>query len=160
EVIEEETQEKALRGLLREIRENIKTGDTFSAALERHSTLFPPFYVDMLKAAELTGTLDDVLDQMSDYIERDMDARQKIKSAMIYPAIILVMAIITVIVLSVWVLPRFRVFFASFNAKLPLPTRMLLSMTNFLSNWWWAIVSGVVGVFVMALITGRTRAGR
>jgi type IV pilus assembly protein PilC len=160
EVIEEETDEKTLRLVMREIRENIKTGDTFSAALERHSTLFPPFYVDMLKAAELTGTLDDVLDQMSDYIERDLDARQKIKSALIYPAIILVMAIITVIVLSVWVLPRFKIFFSQFNATLPLPTRMLLSMTNFFSNWWWAIIAGIVSVFVILMISGRTRSGR
>jgi type IV pilus assembly protein PilC len=160
EVIEEETEDKTLRRVLAAVRESLISGDTFSAALQPFETLFPQFYLDMIRAAEMTGSLDDVLNEMSRYIERDMEARQKIKAALIYPAVILVASIGTVIVLSVFVLPRFKVFFQSFNATLPLPTRMLVVTTDFVSTWWWAIVLGL-GVLLLALMGFvRTRRGR
>ena len=86
---------------------------------------FPAFYRGILRSAELTGRLDTVLDQLSVYIERDLEARRKIKSAITYPAIIVVMSIVTVVVLAAFVLPKFEDFFASLDAELPLPTRML-----------------------------------
>src|SRR5712691_9737601 len=113
EVIEEETEDKTLRQVLVGVRESLITGDTFSTALTPYETLFPQFYIDMIKAAELTGTLDDVLDEMSRYIKRDLEARSKIKSALIYPVVILIVSIVTIIVLAVFVLPRFEVFFQS-----------------------------------------------
>ena len=79
-----------------------------------------------------------MLDQLASYLERDLEARRKIKSAMIYPAVIAVMSLVTVVVLAGFVLPKFKVFFASLDAKLPLPTRMLLAVTDFLAQWWWA----------------------
>ncbi len=81
----------------------------------------------ILESAELTGHLDTVLDQLADYIERDLDARRKVTSALMYPGIIFLLSIVTVIVLTGWVLPKFRTFFDSLHAKLPLPTRMLLA---------------------------------
>jgi type IV pilus assembly protein PilC len=160
EVIEEEADNKVLRRVLAAVREELRTGETFSAALMPFQTMFPQFYVDMLKAAELTGTLDSVLDEISRYIERDLDARQKIRSAMVYPIVVLCMAIATTIVLAVYVLPRFKVFFASLHAKLPLPTRMLIVMTDFLGHWWWAIVSGIVFVVVGLAVLFNVRSVR
>ena len=157
EVIEEEADNKILRRVLAAVREELRTGETFSAALMPFQTMFPQFYVDMLKAAELTGTLDSVLDEISRYIERDLDARQKIRSAMVYPLVVLCMAIATTIVLAVYVLPRFKVFFASLHAKLPLPTRMLIVMTDFLGHWWWAIVGGIVFVVVGFAVLFKVR---
>ena len=120
------------------VQESLVAGDTFSAALTPYETLFPQFYLDMIRAAELTGRLDDVLDELSRYIKRDLEARSKVKSALTYPAVILLMSIATVIVLSVFVLPRFKVFFESLHATLPLPTRMLIGFTDFLRHFWWA----------------------
>jgi type IV pilus assembly protein PilC len=104
-----------------------------------HRSLFPPFYVEMLRSAEASGHLDYVLDQLSRYIERDLEARRKIRSALAYPAIILVMSMVTIVILTTFVLPRFRRFFESLDATLPLPTRMLLGATGFFATWWWAI---------------------
>lgn len=160
EVIEEETEDKTLRKVLIGVRQALIAGDTFSAALTPYETLFPQFYIDMIRAAELTGTLDDVLDEMSRYIKRDLEARGKIKSALIYPIVILFVSIITIVVLSVFVLPRFKVFFASFNAKLPLPTRMLVGLTDFLSNYWWALLLGLVAVLAAMMVGVRTKRGR
>jgi type IV pilus assembly protein PilC len=160
QVIEDETDDKHLRRVLGAVREELRTGETFSSALQPFQTMFPQFYVDMLKAAELTGTLDSVLDEISRYIERDLDARQKIRSAMVYPMVVLCMAIVTVIVLTVFVLPRFKEFFASLHAKLPLPTRMLIGFTDFLGAWWWALVGGAVLILVGAAVLLRIRSVR
>ena len=115
-VIEEEADDKTLRHVLQTVQESLISGDTFSAALQPFETMFPQFFIDMVRAAELTGRLDDVLDEMSRYIRRDMEARAKIKSAITYPIIILFASIATVVVLAVFVLPRFKTFFESFNA--------------------------------------------
>src|SRR6476661_6914794 len=160
EVIEEEADDKTLRMVLQGVRESLITGETFSEALRPYETLFPKFYVDMVRAAELTGSLDDVLRELAGYIKRDLEARNKIKSALVYPLVVLFMAIATVIVLSTFVLPRFKVFFEGFHATLPLPTRMLISLTNFASNDWMYII-GVLFLLVaipMALV--RTTRGR
>ena len=93
EVIEEETEDKVLREVLIGVRDSLTTGETFSDALRPYESLFPKFYVDMVRAAELTGSLDDVLAELSGYIKRDLEARNQIKSALMYPAIVLVMAI-------------------------------------------------------------------
>jgi type IV pilus assembly protein PilC len=160
EVIEEETEDKTLRVVLAGVRASLISGDTLSAALTPYETLFPQFYIDMVKAAELTGKVDDVLDDMSNYIKRDMEARGTIKSAAIYPIVILFVSIVTIIVLSVFVLPRFKVFFESFKATLPLPTRMLIGLTDFLTGYWWALVLGFVVVFVSVMVAVRTTRGR
>jgi type IV pilus assembly protein PilC len=160
EVIEEESSNKALKKVLQHVAEEIRTGEAFSRALAPFGSMFPAFYVDMLRAAELTGTLDSVLDEMARYIERDLESRQKIKSALTYPIVVLLAAIATTIVLSVYVLPRFIVFFDSFDAVLPLPTRMLITFTTFLRLRWWALLGGLVGVFALMLLIVRTRRGR
>jgi type IV pilus assembly protein PilC len=160
EVIEEEADDKTLRMVLQGVRESLITGETFSEALRPYETLFPKFYVDMVLAAELTGSLDDVLRELAGYIKRDLDARNKIKSALVYPLVILVMAIATVIVLSTFVLPRFKTFFESFHATLPLPTRMLIRFTEFVSNDWFYIIAVLVLLIVIPMALVRTHRGR
>jgi type IV pilus assembly protein PilC len=160
EVIEEEADDKTLRMVLQGVRESLITGETFSEALRPYETLFPKFYVDMVRAAELTGSLDDVLSELSGYIKRDLEARNKIKSALVYPLVILVMAIGTVIVLSTFVLPRFKTFFQGFHATLPLPTRMLISFTDFVSNDWLYIIGVLFLVVAIPMALVRTSKGR
>src|SRR6516164_7302491 len=126
EMIEEETTNKLFKKVLVDITEQIRGGDTFAGAAKAHPEAFPPMYLGVLEVAEVTGHLDRVLRQLADYLERDLAARRKVSSALMYPAVVAVMAVITVIVLTGFVLPRFKTFFASLNAKLPLPTRMLM----------------------------------
>jgi type IV pilus assembly protein PilC len=156
----QEAGNKVFREALFGIGEALRRGETFSASVRAHGKIFPRFYVDMLKAAELTGRLDSVLDQLSRYIERDLEARRKIRAAMTYPALIGVMSLVTVGILSVFVLPRFKTFFESFHAKLPLATRMVLATGNFVGTWWWALLTGVVVVSAGLFALLRTAAGR
>ena len=160
EVIAEETPDKLLQRALLDMIDRIQAGDTFASAAAAHPEAFPHYYVGMLTSAELTGNLDIVLDQLADYIERDIEARGKITGAMIYPAVVAVMAVVVVVVLATFVLPKFVTFFKSFNAKLPLPTRMLLGASNFVSNWWFAILGAIVLAAIGVIALRRSRRGR
>lgn len=160
EVISEETTNKLFKSALLDMIERLQSGDTFASAAGAHPEAFPDYYLGILGSAELTGTLDVVLEQLADYIERDIDARSKITGAMIYPAVVFVMAIVTVVILATFVLPRFKTFFDSFNATLPLPTRMLLSVTSFISNWWFVLVGAVVLFIVGMIVLWRWDDGR
>lgn len=149
-----------LRTVLIDIADAIRSGAPLSDAMGAYSDSFPTYYIGILRSAELTGNLDSVLDQLADYIERDLEARRSVKSALTYPMVICVMAVATIVILSVFVLPKFQAFFKSFNAKLPLPTRLLLGGTAFIQTWWLEIV-GVFVVFAIALfVTLRTERGK
>lgn len=160
QVIEEEAPDKTMRKVLGAVRGELRTGESLSSALRPYETLFPLFYVDMIRAAELAGTLDVVLSDMAGYIERDIEARQKIKSALTYPVVIFFASIATVIILATYVLPRFKTFFAEFDATLPLPTRMLIAFTDFFSLWWWAVAGGFLFLFLGSSALFKTRWGR
>jgi type IV pilus assembly protein PilC len=108
----------------------------------------------------LTGQLDVVLIQLSEYIERDLDARQKITAALMYPAIIMGMSVVVVIVLVSFVLPRFEKFFKSLDATLPLPTRMLLSLSSFMTTWWFLFAGAFLLITATILVAIRTTRGR
>ncbi len=160
EVISEETTDKLLKAALLDMIERLQAGDTFASAAAAHPEAFPDYYLGIVGSAELTGALDVVLDQLANYMERDIDARGKITSALIYPAVVFVMAVVTVVILATFVLPRFQVFFKSFNAKLPLPTRMMLSVSSFVSSWWFALVGGMLLIVVGFIVLRRSDKGR
>jgi type IV pilus assembly protein PilC len=161
EIIEQETTEKLMKKVLLAMVEDLRAGDTFAAAAKAHPEAFPTFYVGILESAELTGNLDSVLDQLADYIERDVEARSTLTSAMIYPGVVACMSVGVVIVLAAFVMPRFVVFFNSLNAKLPLPTRILLGGSSFVSQWWFALIGAIlclVGGFVALRRSPKGRA--
>ena len=160
DVIATETSDKMLQRVLYDMIERLQAGDTFASAAAAHPEAFPSYYIGILSSAELTGNLDMVLDQLADYLEREIEARGKITSAMIYPMVVFFMAIIVVVILATFVMPKFVVFFKSFNAKLPLPTRMLLSVSNFVSNWWFAILGLILVVVVGVIAMRRTQVGK
>ena len=160
EVILEETSGKMLRVVLVDMIDSLRNGDTFAAAAAAHPEAFPNYYVGILESAELTGNLDEVLNQLADYMDRDLKARAKVTSALIYPAVVAVMSVITVIILTVVVLPRFVVFFKSLNAKLPLATRMMLNFSAYMSRWWYLVVAVILIVVATFITMRRNERGR
>jgi type IV pilus assembly protein PilC len=132
-----------MRRTLADVAEQLREGSPLGEALDQHPKAFPPAYRSMIRSAELTGNLDEVLDRLTVYVERDVEARRKIKSAMTYPAVIAVLSVAVCVLLVTFVLPKFRVFFTSFNQELPLPTRMMLGVSDFIHHWWWALLVGV-----------------
>jgi type IV pilus assembly protein PilC len=155
-----EASNSSVRRMMAEVEQSLRDGDRLSTCLDRHPKIFPAFYRGILRSAELTGQLDTVLDQLATYLERDLEARRKVQSAMIYPAVIAGMSVFTVAILAGFVLPRFKVFFKSLGADLPLPTRILLAITDFLINYWWAIIAAIVGLVLALALALRTERGR
>jgi type IV pilus assembly protein PilC len=160
EVITEETSDKLFKKALGGVIEALQSGDTFAGAAAGHAEAFPRFYVGILESAELTGNLDVVLEQLAEYIERDQEARRKVTSALMYPSIVMAMAIGVVGLLTGWVLPKFKTFFSSLHAKLPLPTRMLLGVADFVTSWWFLLSGGIVVLVVGGLAMFRSKSGR
>jgi type IV pilus assembly protein PilC len=149
--ITEELGDKKFKAILLDMRSQLEAGSTLADATASHPEAFPEFYIGMLRTAELSGTLDSTLAQLSDYIERDLDARRQVTSALTYPAIIAVVAVVVILILVGFVLPRFKKFFSDLNAKLPLPTRMLLAFTDFTQHYWWIfalLVAAIISAFI------------
>ena len=161
EVIQEELPKKSLfREVMEDMIEGLRAGSTLTAVVRAHPEAFPNFYIGVIEAAELTGHLDTALEEVANYVDRDLEARRKIQSALFYPLVVLMMSIATVLVLTIFVLPRFEKFFRDLHAKLPLPTRMLLSITSFMTTFWIPIV---LVLFLAGLILGfgpRTPKGK
>jgi type IV pilus assembly protein PilC len=155
-----ESENSSVRRMMNEIEDGLRSGERFSDCLDKFPKVFPPFYRGIVRSAELTGELDTVLARLSRYIERDLEARRKLKSAMMYPIVVSVMSLVTVLILAIYVLPQFEDFFASLDAELPLPTRILMGITGFLGNWWWAIVGGVAALVVLFMGITRTSGGK
>ena len=143
-LLAEDTTNPTMKRALADMEDSLRRGDSISSALERSPKVFSKAYRSMLRSAELTGNLDTVLERVAGYLERDVEARSKIKAASVYPIVIVVMAVGVVTLLVTYVLPKFSLFFKGFHTRLPLPTRMLINSTNFLTNWWFVIVGVAV----------------
>jgi type IV pilus assembly protein PilC len=159
-VLSEETSDKLMKTALEEMRVELENGARFSEAAANHGELFPGYTVEVLRSAELTGNLDQVMDQLGDYLDREIETEHKVKSALAYPSIVMLLAIVVSVVLVVYVLPRFKTFFKSLNAKLPLPTRMLLGVANWLGNWGLLTLAVIVGLIVIGFLLSRTNEGQ
>jgi type IV pilus assembly protein PilC len=160
EVVEDGSNNKRFRQILASMREQISSGVPFSEALGEHARVFPSYYIGILKSAELTGQLDVSLEQLSTYMERELDSRSKIKAAMIYPAVILGMSILTVVILAVWVMPKFVKFFENLQAKLPLPTVLLIKMSDAAQKFWFVWVALFLAAAAVVVWMHKSAKGR
>ena len=158
--IEAEVANKHFRSVLADIIDRLQGGSTFAQAAAAHQDAFPAYYLGILRSAELTGRLDTVLQQLADYIERDLEARNKITSALTYPIVIMAMSVVVVIVLVGFVLPRFRTFFDGLGAELPLPTRILLAVAGVATDYWFVFVGGALGTLLLLLLALRSKRGQ
>jgi len=160
EVIEEGSGNKRFKQMLGDMREQIQNGVPFSEALGEHATVFPPYYIGILRSAELTGQLDTALEQLSGYIERDVEAKSTIKAALVYPLVVLGMSVVTVVILAVYVMPKFTKFFKSLGAKLPLPTRLLLAFSDVTQKFWFVWVAMFVAFVATIVWMHKSEKGR
>lgn len=135
-VVAEENASKKMQEVVADMQRRLGAGSSFGDAISAQSKVFPGYFISVVRAAELTGHLDDALDELSGYMEREAAARRELKSALTYPVIVFCLAIVAVLIMSAYVLPKFKDFYSGLGAKLPLPTRMLLGFTNFMTNWW------------------------
>ncbi len=150
ETLREQIENPTFNEIVDDLVGNIERGSSFSEALSAHPKVFSSLFVNMVKAGEASGTLSEILDRIASYLESTAALKRKIKSAMIYPAIITTMAIIITLVLLIKVIPVFKGIYESFGSQLPLPTRMLLTISDLLRKWFF-IVAGLVGAGIFFL---------
>jgi len=158
--LEADTTNPDLKQVLVAIYDSLRAGSSFADAVAEFGDIFPPYYIGILRSAELTGHLDLVLDQLAAYIERDVGVRSAIRSAVSYPLVVMGMAVVTVTVLVTYVLPKFEDFFNGLNAKLPVTTRLLLNSSRFLGHWWPVFAVVIFGSIGGSLVYFRTERGR
>ncbi len=139
--------------MLRKVRNEVRGGAALSKALDGQAGVFSRFYVNMIRAGEAGGALADVLARLAEYMERSKDLRESVKSALIYPTILLVVAIVSVVILLAVVVPQFEPIFEQSGKALPLVTEVVLGAGAFMRAYWWAIVLG--GVAVVFLVSKR-----
>ncbi len=149
-ILSEQTDNKALAKTLSDVRNDIETGSALSVAMGKHSPkVFPSLMVNMIRAGEIGGFLDSVLLQVAENYEAEVKLRGKVKSAMTYPVVVFVMAILAVIGMLLFIVPVFAGLFKSLGGTLPLPTRILVLMSDILKTWFPVLmVLLIVGVTV------------
>ena len=159
-VLREQAGSSLMRRALNEMIIDLGNGAALSAAMARFPRIFPALYVDMIRSAEVSGNLDEVLRQLAQYMARDEGARRKVQSAMIYPAIVVGLALVVISVLIAFVLPAFANLFGEFRASMPLPTRVLLTVGTFCREHLLEIFVGLGMVGSAIGIYASTQAGR
>lgn len=147
-ILAEQTESKVLQKTLREVQSDIRGGMPFSDSIERHPNVFPSLFVNMIRAGEMTGSLDDTLDRMASYFEKQHTLQKKVKSTLSYPLILSVLIVGVVIFLMVVIIPQFTDIYASIGADLPGITVFVIKLSDLLQQYWWVLL------IVTALIIG------
>lgn len=148
------------KAVLKEVAGQVEAGGELSNALGTYPRVFPPIMVSLVRASELSGTMGTMLERISNYLGKEFQTYKKIKGAMTYPAVMLVMVLAVTVGLLIWVLPRFAGIFESKGATLPLPTRMLMFLSDSLMQNWYLWVGGVVAGVVGFMFARKTHWGR
>ena len=159
-VLRDQASSKLMKRALGDMIADLSTGASLSAGMARFPRIFSRLYVDMVRSAEVSGNLDDVLRQLASYMSRDESALRKVRNAMIYPAIVLSLALGVISVLVGFVLPAFARLFSDFRATMPLPTRILLAVGLFCRDHMFAIFAIGAVVIVGTILFAQTNRGR
>jgi type IV pilus assembly protein PilC len=149
-ILAEQSEAKTLRDVTTQIARDVESGGTLADAFRKFPRIFSDLFTNMLQAGEAAGVLDVVLQRLSTYIEKAASLKRKVKGALVYPLTIITVAAVVVIFMMTFVIPTFRTMFAGLGAQLPLPTAIVLMLSDFTRNYIVFIVGGVVG-FVIAL---------
>lgn len=140
-ILETQAENPAFKDVLGAVKADIESGLSISDALKKHPDAFPDLYTAMVKAGELGGILDTILERLTVYMESSEALKAKVKSAMMYPAIVLSICAVVTVFLMIFVIPTFKNIFASFGAELPLPTQMLIDISDAMKHYWYLIVA-------------------
>lgn len=146
DILESQTKEEAMKAVINATRKDVKGGLSLTDAIAKHPNAFSKLYINMIRAAEIGGILDVILDRLAGFLEKEMEIRGKIKSAMMYPIIVLNFAGVMVLALFMFVLPRFKEIFLSMNVEMPVVTLALFSIGDWLQKFWWVVlILGIAG---------------
>ena len=145
EILSKQVEKEAFQTIITNVMNDVEAGSTLAEALRKHPKAFDNLYVNMVDAGEAGGILDEILLRLATYIEKAEALRRKIKGAMTYPIVVATVAIGVTVFMLLFIIPTFAKMFADFGADLPLPTKIVMMLSNFLRNFWWAMLLGIIG---------------
>ena len=160
DILASQSDNKTFSRQVREVKESVEAGSTLSDAMRKFPKTFDELYVNMVQAGEVGGILDTILGRLSIYMEKMMSLRRKIKGAMIYPATIITVAVVVTLILLVFVIPVFADLFGSFGKALPLPTQIVINISNFVVSYLHFMIAIAVLIVVAIRQTYKTERGR
>src|SRR6267142_332606 len=158
--LQESATQVGFANMLRDVRTSLDTGRDLSTAMRRHPKVFSPFYVSMVRVGELTGALEEVFLRLFNHLEFEREIKDKVTQALRYPMFVVVVMSVALVIVNIFVIPAFARIFANFKAELPLMTRVLLGFSNFMVEYWPALLGVVIGAIVLSRVWVGTPAGR
>lgn len=157
-ILADQTESKVLRKTLKDVEREIRGGVAFSDAVAKYPKVFPPLFGNMIRAGEMTGNIDDTLDRMASYFEKQHSLKKNIQSTLAYPMILTVLIIGVVIFLLVYIIPQFTGIYDQFGSELPAITQFILKVSDIVQELWWLvliILALIVGIFVFLYKTNK-----
>lgn len=158
-ILEKQTENPAMKDIIKELRTDVEGGSSFAAALEKHPC-FPTVYTAVVRAGEASGKLDAILLQLAETLEKQRALHSKVIGAMIYPVVILVAMIAVIFVLMIFVVPGLSSVYEAFEADLPMATKILIATSKFMAKDWWIVILGMIGLVVLFKMWHGTALGR
>ncbi len=161
EILSQQTENKFFATVIGEIKNNVEGGSTFAEALKKYPRIFSDLYSNMVAAGEAGGILDTILIRLSTYIEKAQSLKRKVKGAMVYPAVVISVAILVIVIIMVFVVPTFSKMFTQLGGDLPAPTQLIINMSNFLGGVGGLIcLATIIGIIVFITQFKRTEPGK
>jgi type IV pilus assembly protein PilC len=150
DILSKQTEKEDFRSVIAQVMRDVEAGTTLAEALgkKEHSKTFDELFVNMVEAGEAGGILDNILQRLATYIEKAEALKRKIKGAMVYPAVVLSVAVLATSFMLIFIIPTFARMFTGFGAELPLPTKIVMGLSSFLRAYWWAIIMTGIGIVV------------
>jgi len=160
DILQKQTRNPKMKDVIGEVKRDVGGGMSLTEALQKHPRIFSPLYVNMMRSAEAGGILDQVLDRLSTFLEKEQETRNKIKSAMMYPAVVFCFAVLMLIALLFFVLPKFKGIFETMGLELPLTTSLLLNSSDYMTRYWYIALVALIGAVVLVKALARTEKGK
>lgn len=149
-----------MQGIISQILADVEGGGSLSSSIAKHSKVFSPTYIALIKSGEVGGVLDNVLQRLADNLEKQQEFNGKIKGALVYPIIILVGMIAVGMIMMIFVVPKLLGIYAEFEAELPLPTKALIFISGFMSKYWFLVIGAIFAIVYGFILYRKTTAGR
>ncbi len=160
DILHEQVSRPYFKRVIANIKENVEAGESLSNSLAKHPKVFTPLYIYMVRAGEASGALNDILDRLSSYLENTNSLVTKVRSAMIYPIVVISIAFLITGGLMVFVVPKFKDMFNSLGGQLPAMTRGLIAVSDFMKSSWWIIIAGIIVLILVIRQMASTDKGK
>lgn len=159
-ILQSQAENPTFKKIIAQIRTDVEGGATFSKALEKHPKVFTNLFCSLVKAGEIGGILDTILERLAEYLESSEALKAKIKGAMTYPIVVFAIAGLVVVALVMFVLPQFKEIFLGMNIELPMATQVLLAVSDFMVSWWFIVIPALVLVPLLIVNFFKTKTGK